>query len=87
MPMLPSGRYVAVIRDSLSELLDNAEQSTNVHKVLAIQVTADIYPYTDLVWLLPASQARPDTDSKSYKFPFSDCSSRLAEPIGFRAAS
>ena len=57
MPMLPSGRHVNVIRDSLSELLDNAEQSTNVHKVLAIQVTADIYPYTDLVWLLPASQA------------------------------
>ena len=30
---------------------------------------------------------RPDTDSKSYKFPFSDCSSRPAEPTGFRAAS
>ena len=54
--MLPSGRHMAVIRDSLSELLDNAEQSTNVHKVLAIQVTADIYSYTDFVWLLPASQ-------------------------------
>ena len=29
----------------------------------------------------------PDTDSKSYKFPFSDYSSRPAEPTGFRAAS
>lgn len=30
---------------------------------------------------------RPDTDSKSYKSPFSDCSPRPAEPAGICAAS
>lgn len=55
--MLPSGRHVAIIRDSLNELLDNAEQATNVHKVLAIAVKADTYLYTDVVWLVPEGQA------------------------------
>ena len=55
--MLPSGRHVAILRDSLSELLDNAEQATNVHKVLAIQGKADTYLYTDVLWLLPEGQA------------------------------
>ena len=57
MPMLPSGRHVAILRDSLSELLDNAEQVTHVHKVLAIQDRADTYLYTDVLWLLPEGQA------------------------------
>lgn len=57
MPMLPSGRHVAILRDSLSELLDNAEQATNVHKVLTIQDKADTYLYTDVLWLLPEGQA------------------------------
>ena len=55
--LIPSGRHVAILRDSLSELLDNAEQATNVHKVLAIEVKTDTYLYTDVLWLLPEGQA------------------------------
>lgn len=57
MPMLPSGRHVAVIRDALNELLNNAVEVTHVHRVLAIQDEADTHLYTDLVWLLPEGQA------------------------------
>ncbi len=57
MPMLPSGRHVAILRDPLNELLDNAEQVTHVHKVLAIQDRADTHLYTDVLWLLPEGQA------------------------------
>lgn len=57
MPMLPSGRHVAIMRASLSELLDNAELVTHVHKVLAIQDKTDIYLYTDVLWLVPESEA------------------------------
>ncbi|MHB1199164.1 MAG: hypothetical protein ACYCZ6_06315 [Polaromonas sp.] len=57
MPMLPSGRHVAIIRDSLHELLDNAEIATNVHKVLAIHEKTDLHAFTEVLWLLPQGQA------------------------------
>ena len=55
--MLPSGRHVAIIRDPLDELLNNAEQSTNVHRVLAIRDKTDTYIHTEVVWLLPEARA------------------------------
>lgn len=57
MPMLPSGRHVAIMRDPLDELLNNAEQATHVHRVLAIRDKTDIYRFTDVIWLLPKDQA------------------------------
>jgi hypothetical protein len=55
--MLPSGRHVAIIRDPMDELLNNADKVFNVHKVLEIQTESDIYRYTDVLWLLPEGQA------------------------------
>lgn len=57
MPKLPSGRHVAIIRDSLNELLDGAENAANVHKVLAIHEKTDLYPFIEVIWLLPQAQA------------------------------
>ena len=57
MPMLPSGRHVAIIRAPLNELLDSAEITANVHKVLAIHEKTDLYPFTEVLWLLPQGQA------------------------------
>lgn len=51
MPMLPSGRHVAIMRDPLDELLNNAELATNVHRVLAIRDKADTYLFADVIWL------------------------------------
>lgn len=57
MPMLPSGRHVAMIRAPLRKLLEDATNVLKVHKVLAIQQKADIYPFTDVAWLVPEGQA------------------------------
>lgn len=57
MPMLPSGRHVAIIRESLNTLLGDADLVTNIHKVLAIQGKADLHLYTDVLWLIPEAQA------------------------------
>lgn len=57
MPMIPSGRHVAIVRNSLNKLLNDATHATNVHRVLAIRETTDIYAFTDVVWLLPEGQA------------------------------
>ncbi len=53
MPMLPSGRHVAINRAPLKSLLEGEQGLSTVHLVLAIQAKADIYPYTELILLLP----------------------------------
>ena len=57
MPMLPSGRHVAINRAPLKSLLEGEQGLSTVHLVLAIQAKADIYPYTELILLLPEAQA------------------------------
>ncbi len=46
MPMLPSGRHVAITRNPLQTLLYDAASVVNVHKVLAICQKSDLYPLT-----------------------------------------
>ena len=53
MPMLPSGRQVAIRINLMQELLDDAASILKVHKVLAIRDKTDIYPFTDVLWLKP----------------------------------
>lgn len=60
MPMLPSGRHVAMIRTPLQDLLEDATNILKVHKVLAIQQKVDIYPFTEVLWLVPEDQATRD---------------------------
>jgi len=57
MPMLPSGRHVAINRAPLQSLLDGEQGLSSVHLVLAIKEKVDIYPYTELILLLPEAQA------------------------------
>ena len=57
MPMLPSGRHVAIDRTPFQVLLDDAASPFNVHKVLGICEKADIHPFTEVIWLLPEEQA------------------------------
>lgn len=53
MPMLPSGRQVAIRINLMQDLLNDATNILKVHKVLAIRDKPDIYPFTDVIWLKP----------------------------------
>ena len=57
MPMLPSGRHVAILLQPLNALLHDAHNVVNVHKVLAIQHKKDVYPFTEVLWLVPQAEA------------------------------
>jgi len=57
MPMLPSGRHVAILLQPLNELLRDATNVFNVHKILAIQHKKDAYPFAEVIWLLPQAEA------------------------------
>jgi len=66
MPMLPSGRHVAINRAPLQSLLDGEQGLSTVHLVLAIKEKVDIYPYTDLILLLPEAEATQQQVEESF---------------------
>lgn len=66
MPMLPSGRQVAIQINIRRDLLDDADNGMKVHKVLAIREQADIYPYTDVLWLMPKEQLAPEQNEGDF---------------------
>ena len=66
MPMLPSGRHVAINRTPLLKLIDDATSVVNVHKVLPIRQKSDIYPYTEILWLIPEDQATAEQVKESF---------------------
>ena len=53
MPMLPSGRHIALSPKPLVELLENASAPGNVHKVMALKDWPDLYPWIDVIYLVP----------------------------------
>ena len=59
MPMLPSGRHVAIRLAPLGELISDAASPFNVHKVLSIREKADLHPFTEVLWLLPEGRSWP----------------------------
>lgn len=67
MPMLPSGRHVAILLEPLNDLLEDALNVVKVHKVLAIQTKADLYAFTDVIWLLPESEATETQFETSFR--------------------
>jgi len=56
MPQLPSGRTVAIDPDPLITLIDDRNPLA-LHKVMAIRSVEDIFPYVELVYIVPASEA------------------------------
>ncbi len=60
MPMLPSGRHIAFRLLPLHQLLDDPLTFIKVHKVLAIQTLEDLYPYAEIIWLIPEGGASKD---------------------------
>lgn len=66
MPMLPSGRHVAILLEPLNDLLEDALNVVKVHKVLAIQTKADIYAFTDVIWLLSEAEATSEQINNSF---------------------
>lgn len=54
MPMLPSGRHVAILPDRLVKLLEAPDDAAQ--QILAIQSTDDLYPWLDLAFLVPVDQ-------------------------------
>ena len=57
MPMLPSGRHVAILFQPLHDLLSDAANVMNVHKVLGIQHKKDLHAFAEVLWLVPEEQA------------------------------
>jgi hypothetical protein len=78
MPQLPSGRQVALMPTPLNELLREGRQPGNIHKVLAIRTEADLWPYIDVLNLVPESEAVSRADETSLH-AFS-----LPKPAGYR---
>ena len=78
MPMLPSGRHIALSPEPLVELLENASLPGNVHKVMALKEWPDLHPWIDVIYLVP--EGSPGVPNKG---EFSDNS--LPRPPGFVA--
>lgn len=57
MPQLPSGRQVAINPTDLEILVENADNPANVHRLMAIQSETDLYPYVNVLYLLPEAEA------------------------------
>lgn len=57
MPMLPSGRHVALLLQPVADLLADALNVLNVHRILGIQHKIDIYPFTEVLWLVREGDA------------------------------
>ncbi len=57
MPQLPSGLHVGIDPTPLSKLLEDGPVPWNIHKVMAIRNTLDLYPYIDIILLVPDAQA------------------------------
>jgi hypothetical protein len=76
MPQLPSGRHIAITLNPLAALLDEADNSGNVHKIMAIKTLADLEPYIEVVYLLPEEEVVGSSESKFL-------SDSLPRPPGF----
>ncbi|MDI1269472.1 MAG: hypothetical protein PSV40_10295 [Polaromonas sp.] len=81
MPMLPSGRQVAIQINIRDELLNDADSPLKVQKVLAIRAQADIYPYTDVLWLVPKAPVGPEQKDSDF------LEKSLPRPPGLEAVS
>ena len=76
MPQLPSGRHVAIHAKPLADLLGDANNPTNVHKIMAITSRDDVEAYLEVLFLVPEAEA----DSRVYAAAFFDFS--LPRPPG-----
>jgi hypothetical protein len=59
MPMLPSGRHVAVDPAPLRELLSDPANAFNAHRIMAIRSVDDLFPWLSLIELVPAAKGAP----------------------------
>jgi hypothetical protein len=66
MPMLPSGRHVAILFQPLHDLLSDAANVINVHKVLGIQHKKDLHRFAEVLWLVPEEQASEEQVSNAF---------------------
>ena len=57
MPQLPSGRHIALDRQSLAQLIERMQDETFVNDLLVIERPNDLLPYIDLIYLQPGTRA------------------------------
>lgn len=67
MPMLPSGRHVAILLQPLHDLLSEAANVMNVHKILGIRHKKDLHQFVDVLWLVPSEQASKEQVSNAFR--------------------
>jgi len=60
MPMLPSGRHVAIDPEPLRNLLRDAANPSNAHRIMAIQSIDDLFSWLELLELVPIADAEPE---------------------------
>ena len=57
MPQLPGGRHVAIHAKPLADLLGDANNPANVHKIMAIASHHDLEAYIEVIFLVPEAEA------------------------------
>jgi hypothetical protein len=85
MPMLPSGRHVALDPRPLQALLADAEYAPNIHHVMALKTWPDLMKWIGVLILVPESQAGEDripTEFSAQSLPLPE--GLVAIPGGFR---
>ena len=53
MPQLPSGRHIGIRLEPLDDLINNAGNPGNVHRVMAITDIKGLAPYVEILFLVP----------------------------------
>ena len=85
MPMLPSGRHVAVMPDPLFKLIQSVKEGHEVEPLMAIRKIEDVKNYLDLVELIPVlPDEEPLTKTAPGSTPLPD--GMRAEPTGYTLA-
>lgn len=63
MPLLPSGRNIAIGTNSLCRLLETAANGFRVHELMSIDEPTHLLPYLDIYYFRPAA---PDDNAIEY---------------------
>lgn len=65
MPMLPSGQHVGIDPAPLLETIYNADHSTKVHHLMAINTVQDVWPLLEIVYFVPLAPGEESMEIKT----------------------
>jgi hypothetical protein len=86
MPVLPSGRDVAVDPAPLRNLLTDAASAFNAHHVMGLQAVDDLFRWLDVLMLVRADSVTADELARAQPAPDGAPVGLVAVPAGARLA-